>query len=268
MPTLILPFALKPGFLLIIGPKVEYLHKFYQSEEVQLPRIKLNAIKSIRYIQSRFKGNWSGTDKTITLFRLFFYLLRGGYHRLFFGKAEGQVFVGKCASIRYARYLETGKDLIVEDFAEINCLSHRKIIIGDRVSIGKFAIIRPGNSYGGEIGEGLKIGNNSNIGPYSYIGCSGYIEIGDNVMISPRVSIYAENHVFERTDITLKEQGVQRQFVKIEDDCWIAANSIILAGVTIGKGSVIAAGSVVTKDVPPYSVVAGVPAVVIKQRGQ
>lgn len=176
--------------------------------------------------------------------------------------------IGKGVSIRYAKYLEAGNDLIVEDYAEINCLSRQKIICGNRVSIGKFAIIRPSNSYGGEIGEGLRIGNNSNIGPYSYIGCSGYIEIGDNVMISPRVSIYAENHVFDSIDITMKEQGVKKQFVKIEDDCWIAANSIILAGVTIGKGSVVAAGSVVTSDIPPFSVVAGVPAKIIKQRGQ
>ena len=176
--------------------------------------------------------------------------------------------IGKGASIRYAQNLEAGKDLIVEDYAEINCLCKQKIICGNRVSIGKFAIIRPANSYGGEQGEGLRIGNNSNIGPYSYIGCSGYIEIGDNVMISPRVSIYAENHVFDRTDITIKAQGVRKQFVKIEDDCWIAANSIILAGVTIGKGSVVAAGSVVTNDVPPYSIVAGVPARIIKQRIQ
>jgi acetyltransferase-like isoleucine patch superfamily enzyme len=196
------------------------------------------------------------------------YLIRGFCQRIFFGKAAGMVLTGKGVSIRYAKYLEAGKDLIIEDYAELNCLSRQKIIIGERVSIGKFAIIRPTNSYGGEIGEGLKIGNNSNIGPYCYIGCSGYIEIGNNVMISPRVSIYAENHVFDRTDITMKEQGVNRQFVKIEDDCWVAANSIILAGVTIGKGSVIAAGSIVTKDIPPYSIVAGVPARVIKQRTQ
>lgn len=176
------------------------------------------------------------------------------------------MLVGKGVSIRYAKYLEAGKDLIVEDYAEINCLSKQKMIFGERVTIGKFAIIRPSNMYGGDIGEGLKIGNHSNIGPYAYIGCSGYIEIGNNVMISPRVSIYAENHVFSRTDIPMKEQGVTKQFVKIEDDCWIAANSIILAGVTIGKGSVVAAGSVVSKDVPPYSVVAGIPAVIIKQR--
>ena len=66
--------------------------------------------------------------------------------------------------------------------------------------------------------------------------------------------------------MSIKEQGVKREFVKIEDDCWIAANTVILAGVTIGRGSVIAAGSVVTKDVPPYSIVGGVPANVIKSR--
>lgn len=218
------------------------------------------------YIQNRFKGTWSKSDISITLVRLLGYFLRGCLARLFFGRSSGLVLVGKGVSIRYAKYLEAGRDLIIEDYAEVNCLAIQKIRIGNRVSIGKFAIIRPSNSYGGEVGEGLKIGNNSNIGPYSYIGCSGYIEIGDNVMISPRVSIYAENHVFDRTDIVMKEQGVKKQFVKIEDDCWIAANSIILAGVTIGKGAVVSAGSVVTKDVPPYSVVAGVPARIIKQR--
>lgn len=194
------------------------------------------------------------------------YFIRGIFQRVFFAKTRGLVLVGKGVIIKYAKYLEAGKDFIIEDYAEINCLSKQKIIIGERVSIGKFAIIRPSNGYGGEIGEGLKIGNNSNIGPYSYIGCSGYIEIGNNVMMSPRVSIYAENHVFDKVDIIMQSQGVEKQFVKIEDDCWIAANSTILAGVTIGKGSVIAAGSVVTKDVPPYSIVAGIPAKIIKKR--
>ena len=205
-------------------------------------------------------------DRLITLWRLFPFVIRGYWERLFMGSASGWVLVGKQASIRYAGYLEAGKDLIIEDYAEINARSARKIILGNRVTIGKYAIIRPGNLYGGEMGEGLKIGDHSNIGPYSYIGCSGYIEIGNQVMISPRVSIYAENHVFDDTSHTIKSQGVKRKKVVIEDDCWIAANSIILAGVTIGKGSVVAAGSVVTSDVPPYSVVGGVPARLIKKR--
>ncbi|WP_423147442.1 DapH/DapD/GlmU-related protein [Rubrolithibacter danxiaensis] len=219
-----------------------------------------------QFISSRFSSEWSKANIIITLLRLLPYILRGTIQRFFFASSKGLVMIGKGVSIRYASHLSAGRDFIIEDYAEVNCLASKKILIGNRVTIGKFAVIRPGNIYGGVIGEGLKIGNNSNIGPYSYIGCSGYIEIGDNVMMAPRVSIYAENHIFENTESTIKSQGVVKKFVRIEDDCWIAANSVIVAGVTIGKGSVIAAGSVVTRDVPPYSVVAGVPAVVVKNR--
>jgi acetyltransferase-like isoleucine patch superfamily enzyme len=208
----------------------------------------------------------SNGDQLITLWRLLPFFLRGLWEKLFMGESSGWVLVGKQVSIRYAAYLQAGKELIIEDYAEINARSTRKIILGNRVTIGKYAIIRPGNLYGGEPGEGLVVGDHSNIGPYCYIGCSGHISIGNNVMISPRVSIYAENHVFDNTDTPIKSQGVKKENVVIEDDCWIASNSILLAGVTIGKGSIVAAGSVVTQDVPPYSVVAGVPARVIKNR--
>lgn len=223
-------------------------------------------VRRFKFLSERFPEDWRGGDILITLIRLFIFFLRGCYHRLFFAESSGMVLIGKSVSIRYAKYLSVGKDFIVEDYAEVNCMAYNGIIAGDRVTIGKYAIIRPVNAYGSNIGVGLKIGNNSSIGPYSYIGCSGFIEIGDNVIMSPRVSIYAENHLFDDLTLPIKDQGVKREFVKIEDDCWIAANTVILAGVTIGRGSVIAAGSVVTKDVPPYSVVAGVPAKVIKSR--
>jgi acetyltransferase-like isoleucine patch superfamily enzyme len=217
-------------------------------------------------LQERLGNKLSPADRLITVWRLIPFALRGLWEKCFMGKSSGWVLVGKQVSIRYAGYLEAGKQLIIEDYAEINARSTQKIILGNRVTIGKYAIIRPGNLYGGEPGEGLRVGDHSNIGPYCYIGCSGFISIGNNVMISPRVSIYAENHLFDSPDATIKSQGVKRESVVIEDDCWIAANSILLAGVTIGKGSVVAAGSVVTQDVPPYSVVAGVPARIIKNR--
>lgn len=219
------------------------------------------------YINKRFEG-WDKRSIFFTFLWLLPRFFRGAVLRLFFKRSKGLfLLVGKHTAIRQPHYLSVGKEFIAEDYCEINCLSKRGIVFGDRVSIGRYALIRPSNFYGGgEIGEGLKVGNNSNIGSYAYIGCSGYIEIGNNVMISPRVSIYAENHNFATVDSPMKEQGVTREFVKIEDDCWIASNSVILAGVTIGQGSIVSAGSVVTKDVPPWSIVGGVPAKIIKKR--
>ena len=214
----------------------------------------------------RFSENWSTQNKVLTYFYLSFFFIRGFIKRIFFGAAKGKLLIGKNVAIRYPKNLFVGRDTIIEDGVEINCLTKQGIKLGDRVSIGKYAIIRPSNIYGGPIGEGLVMGNHSNIGPYNYIGCSGKITIGNNVMLGPRVSIYAENHIFDNPNLNIKEQGVQKLDVIIEDDCWIASNAVITAGVTIGKGSVVAAGAVVTESVPPYSVVGGVPAKLIKSR--
>ncbi len=217
-------------------------------------------------LKNRFQEGWSYQNKLITYYYLIFFFLRGLKIRFWIKSAKGLLLVGKNVRLFYPKNLQVGYNTIIEDGAEINCLSQQGIKLGNRVTIGKYAIIRPSNIYGGPIGEGLTMGDNSNIGPYNYIGCSGKITIGNNVMLAPRVSIYAENHVFDHPELLIRDQGVEKKEVIIEDDCWIAANSIILAGVTIGQGSVVAAGSVVTENVPAYSVVAGVPAKFIKSR--
>ncbi|WP_200974985.1 DapH/DapD/GlmU-related protein [Echinicola sp. 20G] len=217
-------------------------------------------------LNDRFNEDWDSLSTLGVLLRMTVWFVRGSFRRMWFRSSKGMLLIGKRVTIRQARYLSVGKNFIAQDNCEINCLSQKGIIFGDKVTVGNYAIIRPTNLYGGEPGIGLKVGNNSSIGHYAYIGCSGYIEIGDNVMMSPRVSIYSENHNFDDTESPMMEQGVTRSFAKIEDDCWIASNSIILAGVTVGKGSVVAAGSVVTKDIPPYSIVGGNPAKVIKSR--
>lgn len=214
----------------------------------------------------RFGKKWARKDILISLSMLIPRTLRGLWIKVWLKSSKGIVLVGKRAKIFNCSYIQVGKNFNVDDYAEVNGLSEKGITCGDNVTIGKYALIRPSNQYGGNIGAGLKIGNDSNIGPYGYVGCSGMIEIGNNVMISPRVSLYAENHNFDDVSIPMKEQGVSKKFIKIEDDCWIAANSIVLAGVTIGNGSIIAAGSVVTKDVPPYSIFAGNPAKLIRSR--
>jgi acetyltransferase-like isoleucine patch superfamily enzyme len=193
-------------------------------------------------------------------------VIRGAMRAPFFRSTNGFVMIKKRAILKHTDHLSVGRSFIAEEGCEINALSKRGVVFGDRVTVGAYAIIRASNAYGGSVGEGLKVGNNSNIGPFSYIGCSGYIEIGENVLMGPRVSVYAENHIYSRTDIPIKLQGVVREVVRIEDDCWISSNAVILAGVTIGRGSIVSAGSVVTKDVPPFSIVAGIPARVIRSR--
>lgn len=214
----------------------------------------------------RFGPGWDKASTFSVLLRMGIWWFRGLFLRLRIKSSEGILLVGKGVTIRQANNLKVGKNFVAQDHCEINCLSQKGIVFGDKVTVGSYAIIRPTNLYGGELGVGLKVGNNSSIGPFAYIGCSGYIEIGNNVMMSPRVSIYSENHIFENPNLPMIDQGVKRSFVKIGDDCWIASNVVILAGVTIGEGAVVAAGSIVTKDVPPYSIVGGNPAKLIKTR--
>jgi acetyltransferase-like isoleucine patch superfamily enzyme len=81
-----------------------------------------------------------------------------------------------------------------------------------------------------------------------------------------RIGFHSENHNFDRVDIPIREQGVSRQGIRIEDDCWIGANVTFLDGAYVGCGCVIAAGSIVRGTIPPHSVAAGMPAKVIRSR--
>jgi len=116
------------------------------------------------------------------------------------------------------------------------------------------------------MGEGLLIGNNVGIAQNCFIQVRGFVEIGDNVIMGPNVSIFSENHNSDDSDLPINMQGETRKGVKIENGVWIGTRAVILDGVKIGKNSIVAAGSVVTKDVPEFAIVAGVPAKVIKLR--
>ncbi|MDC0552109.1 acyltransferase, partial [Flavobacteriaceae bacterium] len=116
------------------------------------------------------------------------------------------------------------------------------------------------------LGDGLIMGNNVGIAHNCFIQVRGNIQIGNNVIFGPNVSIFSENHNFSDLDIPINLQGESRKGVKINDGVWIGSRATILDGVSIGENSIIAAGSVVVKDVPPFSIVGGVPAKVLKQR--
>lgn len=121
------------------------------------------------------------------------------------------------------------------------------------------------------IEHGATFGDEVELGDYSGIGyrCElhGPVIIGSHVMMGPEVVAYTRNHVFDRVDIPMDTQGSSKSKpIIIEDDCWIGRRAIIMPGVVIGAHSVIAAGAVVTKSVPPFSVWGGVPAEHLKWR--
>lgn len=207
----------------------------------------------------------SRTDIFIILSGKFFSLMRGFYYRLFFYRSAGLVFVGKHCRIKHCHKIRSGKTLTIGDNVEINALSVLGVEFGNNVTILRNTIIECTGVIR-NLGEGLTIGNNVGIAQDCFIQVRGKVTIGSDVMFGPNVSIFSENHGFTDTETPMLYQPTIRGDVTIDDDVWLGTQSVILSGVHIGKGAIVAAGAVVNQDIPPYSVAAGIPAKIIKSR--
>lgn len=126
----------------------------------------------------------------------------------------------------------------------------KKVDIGRKISFSKH----------------VSLGDRSSIGDETFI--FGTLKIGKDVMMAERCAFMGSNHKFDRLDIPMNQQGGEDAPIIIDDDVWIGYGCIFTAGVHVHHGAVIAAGAVVTKDVPPYAVVGGVPARIIKYRNE
>lgn len=115
---------------------------------------------------------------------------------------------------------------------------------------------------------GITVGKNCFLGEFNVIRGQGGVHIGNDVYTGPMVQIVAVNHVYNNPDVPIREQGITAQGIVIEDDVWLGANVVVVDGVTIGRGSIIGAGSVVTTNIPPYSIAIGTPAKPVKDRRQ
>ena len=155
-----------------------------------------------------------------------------------------------------AMYQHRGKHSIIYKSVRMDTPPYRKLSLGDYSIIESYCCIN--NSVGDVI-----IGNHTRIGIGNTI--IGPVCIGNNVNLAQNITVTALNHNYSDPDILIDKQGFTTSAIKISDDVWIGANAVILPGVTIGRHSVIAAGAVVTRDVLPNSLVAGVPAVIKKR---
>lgn len=143
----------------------------------------------------------------------------------------------------------------------VTILGFKNISLGSNVIFNKNCYVY---SHDGGI---LIIGNNFSMNNNSQLGASfGKIIIGDDCAIAPNCVLRASNHTFDSTDIPFNKQGHTYGEIIIRNDVWISSNCVITANTSIGKSSIIGAGSVVTKDVEPYSIMGGVPAKIIRKR--
>lgn len=133
------------------------------------------------------------------------------------------------------------------------------IEIGDDTIIHNYAVL---DTYGGKI----KLGSRCSVNPFSVLYGHGGLSIGNYVRIAAHTVIVPFDHIFDSVEIPIGDQGRSTLGIKIDGDVWIGANVTVTDGVTIGQGCVVGAGSVVVKDIPEFSVAAGVPAKVIKKR--
>lgn len=149
-----------------------------------------------------------------------------------------------------------GKGSLIRKSAIMNISPINQFSIGNNSVIEHFCVLDNG------VGQ-IQIGDHSRIGIHNTV--IGPIQIGNHIIIGQNVVLSGLNHNYLDINLPIRKQGVNVATIIIEDESWIGANSVITAGVHIGKHSIIAGGSVVTKSVPPYSVVGGNPARILKQ---
>lgn len=155
--------------------------------------------------------------------------------------------------VRLSGNIKFGNNIWIQDYSSIR---GKNIVIENNVFIHENVLIRSNLNI--SIGENTSINRNCCV--------LAKVKIGKNCSIAPNVVIVGSNHIFKDPQFTIKSQGSELRGIIIEDDVWVAANVTILDGVTIGKGSIVAAGAVVNKSIPPYTIFGGVPAKEIGKR--
>jgi acetyltransferase-like isoleucine patch superfamily enzyme len=185
----------------------------------------------------------------------------------------GNAQIGRGARIHSIRGLTVGKNFKLGSYARV--ITNQQPSGYGTVEIGSYVKIGDHTQVGADAGQTLRIGDYSS----THSGCYlfGDVRIGRYCLLSANIFISSGEHFYNNTPYQLiKDQDIKARSAgstaltaiptTIEDDCWVGWGTVIRRGVTIGKGSIVGANSVVTKDIPPYSVAVGTPAKVIKQR--
>lgn len=188
--------------------------------------------------------------------------IRGILYRLIL-RMEGTAAIERKVRLRFASEIQLGKGCYLDEGVYIHATPNG-VRIGRETIVMHGAILHVYN-FRGLPNAGIQIGENCLIGEYTVIRGQGGVTLGNRVYTSPMTQIIAVNHVYHDPERPFIEQGITAEGIIVEDDVWLGSAAVVTDGVRIGKGSVVAAGAVVTRDIPPHSVAAGIPAKVIKK---
>jgi acetyltransferase-like isoleucine patch superfamily enzyme len=217
-------------------------------------------------------------------------ILREWFYRSLFAKMGNFVRIKTAVEFVQPRYIEIGNHVIIDCYTHINSATQKRkevgnngIYIEDEVKIGygvrircngknskiylrEHAILERGVDIRSLDNGLIDIGKFTYIGPYTCFAGPGPVIIGNNCLIASHSGIYGNNHCYADPMRNIVEQGITHEGITIEDDCWLGSGVKVLDGVRIGRGSVIGAGAIVTKNIEPYSIAVGVPAKIISKR--
>lgn len=190
------------------------------------------------------------------------YVLRKRFFKPLFKHFGGGVILGQGLVLRHPSKISLGDRVAIDDSTLLDASGS-----GDEgIAFGEDAIVSRNCVIQGKTGP-VKLGRKVDIGCNVILTSGNGIYIGDSVLIGGNCYIGGGRYITDRIDIPMMEQGVfSKGPVIIEDDVWLGAGATVLDGVKIGRGSIVGAGALVTKDLPEYSVAVGVPAKVIKSR--
>jgi acetyltransferase-like isoleucine patch superfamily enzyme len=177
-------------------------------------------------------------------------------------RMEGVAAIEKGVRLRFADHIRLGRGVYLDEGVYLHACPGG-IEIGENTLVMHHAELHVYN-FRDLPHAGIRIGRDSLIGEFCVIRGQGGVTIGDRVYTSPLVQLAAVDHVYSDPTRPFVEQGITAQGIEVEDDVWIGAGALIMDGVHIGRGAVVAAGAVVTQDVDPHTVVAGVPARVVR----